>query len=329
MTQATLYSPQRRPLSVDELTELAGTGEIVEIEGTTQCLRRAMIRWPNLRLNLYEVEPRPGVDRVQQVLRLVAIPAFDTTCDRVLRGIALRRRALIVREAVAERRRLSVVAPMVGRVHHRALALLAIAQRALMGLGVVHDDELVNLLSWLHRHDLAGELETNERALLVAPLGQERGFHVGLTSWRTEGAALLAWSLGLLELPRFDERADRTELHTALGFLAPRLPTGLQVRAPHELTRMAHQISLVHWRLRAMPARRIDLAHKARDRRGSAVDLTGVPLIDGDLAIQGIRIAEAPVEAIDRSLLIVKERHRAINWLLGSAERYDEVITAT
>ena len=66
-----------------------------------------------------------------------------------------------------------------------------------------------------------------------------------------------------------------------------------------------------------------------RERLSRPVDLSQVPLVDGDLAVEGVRVSDAPIEAIDRALAVAKERHRAINWLLGAAGIYSEVITAT
>jgi hypothetical protein len=197
-----------------------------------------------------------------------------------------------------------------------------------MGLGVVHEEELVDLHDWLDHHGLTDELENDERELLHARAGEERKFHVALTSWRVEGAAVLAWALGLLDLPAHDQRVDRADLHATLGFLSRTPVVAPTLRDTGQLVTLAHQIELIHWRLRVMPARRIDMTRYARVRP-TPVDLTGVPLVDGDLAIGGVRISQAPVEALDRCLLIVKERHRGINWLLGSASRYGDVITAT
>jgi hypothetical protein len=52
-------------------------------------------------------------------------------------------------------------------------------------------------------------------------------------------------------------------------------------------------------------------------------------LIDDDLAICRERIDRVPEDWYYETLSIAPERHRALNWLLGFARLYSEVMTHT
>jgi hypothetical protein len=67
----------------------------------------------------------------------------------------------------------------------------------------------------------------------------------------------------------------------------------------------------------------------ARDCSFGPLDIAGVPLIDGDLAIAGKRIEQAVPNAFASAHSAAQERHQAANWLLRGPERYSEASVAT
>jgi hypothetical protein len=301
---------------------------------------------------------RERVGRVHQVLGVSAEPGFDGAPEHVMRALGLRRRAFVLRaggiyepagacllefgtawvsrvvqsmeDAVLE----VAQVPGPARVLQRARALAAVAHRAsLVGEPTLAQElTIAELQDWLRLRGLERELEPAERELVDAGPGKPWSGDLVAASWRIEGAAVLAWALGLVELPSHDRMVDPASLHAALGYLAPAssdVASRATLRDPAELARMAELLLLVHWRLRVPSARPIDFRRHCLERRPGAVDISGLPLVDDDLAIDGARISEAPVEAVERALAIASERHRAIHWLRGSAGAYSEVITAT
>jgi hypothetical protein len=72
------------------------------------------------------------------------------------------------------------------------------------------------------------------------------------------------------------------------------------------------------------PPRADDFAGFARTSWFGPLDLTGLPLAEGDLAIRG-----APIDRADPGLFsavhsAAQERHLAVNWLYGGPERYSD-----
>jgi hypothetical protein len=59
------------------------------------------------------------------------------------------------------------------------------------------------------------------------------------------------------------------------------------------------------------------------------VDITGLPLVDGDLAIKGRRIDRADPNAFRAALSAAQERHQAANWLRDGPKSYSDASVAT
>jgi hypothetical protein len=59
------------------------------------------------------------------------------------------------------------------------------------------------------------------------------------------------------------------------------------------------------------------------------VDLSDIPLVDGDLAVQGVGASALAQRQLQIVQSIARERHHAANWLLGVHPVYSSVITPT
>jgi hypothetical protein len=158
----------------------------------------------------------------------------------------------------------------------------------------------------------------------------DRGRIVG--SWRQEGAAVLAWALGLIALPSHTALVEGNALGDALGLLAAE-PAALRasLRAPREIDAMARRLLGIHWRLREQrtaPGPR-DFRAFSRDSWFGGFDLDGIALAGNDLAIGGVPITEASERDVRMCLSIAMERHQAMNWLLGTHPLYSKVETPT
>lgn len=227
--------------------------------------------------------------------------------------------------------------PTVERVVRRAYALAAVVRRGL----IEHESEgreaevgAAALRAWLERHGLWDELEPAEAALLTMPPGDLDPQATINAVWRAEGVGVLAWALGRRELPPHDEVGDVALLERALDAGSrgrPALLDGATLRSTAELEAMQRRLLTVHWRtvdFRVQP-RRIDFPAVARQFPAGFLDLAGLPLAEGDLAIGGLPIDVADEESVDRASSIAVERHLAIEWLLGGHPLYSEVDAST
>jgi hypothetical protein len=59
------------------------------------------------------------------------------------------------------------------------------------------------------------------------------------------------------------------------------------------------------------------------------VDLSGIAVIEGDLAVEGVPFWRAAPSTLQITSSIGRERHRAANWLIGVHATYSRVVTPT
>lgn len=213
--------------------------------------------------------------------------------------------------------------PAIDRVARRLIVVAACAARSLAEADGDHLAEARGaLLDWVEGTGAAVELEPWEATLLAAAPGgvDERDRIDG--SWRTEGAAVLAWSLGLVDLPPPDQVSDPGVVFAAIGLAAVDATEDAigraSARADAAIEVLRRQLLTVHWRLvehRLRPGP-IDLAAVATQHSWGPLTVEGLPLVDGDLAIGGRPVAEADPEDVGRATSIAMERHRAVNWLV-------------
>jgi hypothetical protein len=94
---------------------------------------------------------------------------------------------------------------------------------------------------------------------------------------------------------------------------------------------LRNRLFTLHWRLvdhRVHP-RVLDFAEYARTCGFGPLDLTGLPLVKGDLAIGKQRLDQASRDLVSRTESAALERHKAANWLWEGPERYSEAGTDT
>jgi hypothetical protein len=231
--------------------------------------------------------------------------------------------------------------PSRGRVAARALVLLAVAMRGLLDDDAGTPDELKadalreRLVDWLEgHHELAREIEPHEAGVLRAPIGTAPRQAIVNAVWGAEGAAVLLWALRARALPPHDVSEHPYEVADESGVLADERPGVLDataMRPEEELWREQRRLLAIHWRM--MEAR---LNHRAADFPALAqkeflrgVDLAGIPVAEGDLAVDGLPVTKADAAALGRTGSIALERHRAANWLVGVHPVYSHVPTPT
>lgn len=213
------------------------------------------------------------------------------------------------------------------RVLIRGLVLCHLGLRASLDLQAGHPraEELhVELKEWATTHPIPSELEEHELARIMVPLGELRPADLLECTWEFEAAAVMGWALGLLALPNFDELASGDEVLAAFGTDDPHVMKAvlaeLDLRPTSDLISASARNRLVRVRLAEQ--------HFAGDGpseawRTEAFHL-GLPLIDGDLAVDGRAVADSPAHRLEECLLATGPRRRAMRWLLGRVMLYSE-----
>jgi hypothetical protein len=217
------------------------------------------------------------------------------------------------------------------RVARRSLVFSALSYRG--DLDDRHDAPQLRarLLAWLDATQLTAELEADEARFLNAPAGKLRRREKVNVSWRADGLAVLAWALGMMEMPPHDEQCPAPPIAEAFGFLqsAPPILAAPRLRSSDELASYGEQVFAIHWRIRqySLDHEPMDFVSFARTAYFGPLEIEGLPMMNGDLAIRGLPIAQSPDWEEVHS--ITRERHQAANWLLGHAPLYSDVGTDT
>lgn len=221
------------------------------------------------------------------------------------------------------------------RIARRALALTAITARALLEQdeSSVYEKEKQRqaLVNWATKVSADNELEAKELDILSTPVGALDRTTVINTTWRLEGLGVLAWALNLVEQAPYDEQVDTAQLLDTLYQAADSLLKSPSVREEEEIDEYGEQIFALHWRLVefTLNSEVMDFTEIIQQPWFGLTDLTAFHLINGDLAIGGQRIDKAPAKAFSQTMSIARERHQAINWLLGHNPIYSEIDTST
>jgi len=193
----------------------------------------------------------------------------------------------------------------------------------------------LHLCEWLEQLGVIEELEPSEMALLNTPHGLMDKQAVVIAAEAVEAMLVFAWSLGLSALPPYDHQCEDEELAELLALLSGRSEALLQhpvLRDSAEIDRWRDTYLTIHWRLKeyARSFVLLDLAEiVASPFNWGPLRVADLTLIEGDLAICGRRIDRAVPADFNRTYNIVRDRHKAFNWLLGAAPVYSAVSTDT
>lgn len=227
-------------------------------------------------------------------------------------------------------------APTPQRVAARALVMSAVVCRGFIekDAGKIGAEELrLRVADWLKTVDVISEIEPHEASMLDAPLGTLASGQAIEGGWLCEGLAVLAWALGRFPLPAYDQEVDPHAVAESLDFLwddANALISTASLRQRAEITSLADQLLDLHWRLADFKKRPIHRDFKSfveKDILGPL--LMGIRFAGDDLAIGDLPIIQASEENADLLNSLARERHRAINWLLGQEAIYSQVTPDT
>lgn len=228
--------------------------------------------------------------------------------------------------------------PSPERIAARALALTAVTARAILeqDAAVPEAKKTYNdLLAWVKDIGIDDEFEEDEREAVHRPLGKLGDRMQIDTTWRLEGLAVLAWALGKIEMPPHDQLVDFNAMWKTLGLLnesrARETLAHPTLRDRDEIFAIRKRLFALHWRLRDyhINGTTMDFPAFARKASFGPLDITGLPIVKGDLAIGGQRIDEADDDLMASTQSATHERHLAANWLCVGPEIYSEASVAT
>jgi len=229
--------------------------------------------------------------------------------------------------------------PSPQRVARRTLALTAVTARAMLEQNDAEDPRTTafdeRFLAWVDALDLADEIEPNEREVIQRPPGKLSQRMQIDSTWRLEGLVVLAWALRRDELPGADELVDANDTWSHLGFMdadsARALMAAPDLRPRQEIRALRDRLFALHWRLRnfRVSPKAMDFAEFPRTCWFGPLDLTGLELIDGDLALGGERLDRASRDAVGSASSAAQERHQAVNWLWEGPRLYSAASVAT
>jgi hypothetical protein len=228
--------------------------------------------------------------------------------------------------------------PSAGRVARRALALTAVTARAILERDTENPEAAgtyQDLLAWVGGLGIDDEFEPEEWEVLQRPPGRlDQRAQIDST-WRLEGLVVLAWALGKFEIPPHDQLVEVNPLWRSLGLLdaeaAGALLAGPALRSREEIGALRNRLFALHWRLRNFHVSPgvMDFAEYARTCWFGPLDVTGLPLVEGDLGLRGERIDRAAGEVFSSAHSAAQERHQAVNWLWEGPRRYSRASVAT
>ncbi|MEM9212923.1 MAG: DUF4272 domain-containing protein [Cyanobacteria bacterium P01_F01_bin.150] len=232
---------------------------------------------------------------------------------------------------------LEIGRPSETRVQRRAWAIGAVVSRSFVE---TLDDPIeaerlyARLIHWISTMELYSELEPSERGMMEADIGSLDPQTVANGLWRSEGLAVLAWSLNAIEMPQHDQMVDPAEVANSLFLLeddAKHRAQALTLRSADKLDRFSDMQLAVHWRIRDFAIRRQAMNFRvfAETAWFGPLKVDGISFSDDDLAIDNVPISRAPADRFYQCQSIARERHQAINWLRGVAQTYSEVDTST
>jgi hypothetical protein len=229
-------------------------------------------------------------------------------------------------------------APSAERVARRALAMTALTARAILEQDATNPDYPPihqKVLHWAGDLGLDQELEPDELATVHKPLGQLDPQEQTNATWRLEGLVVLAWALGRFEIPPHDELVDFNAMWQSLGFLDRDASNALlahpELKPREEIHALRNRLFALHWRLRNFHIRRepMNFVEFAETCWFGPLDISALPIVEGDLALQGARIDRAPPQTVATVHSAAQERHQAANWLREGPNAYSEASVAT
>jgi hypothetical protein len=230
------------------------------------------------------------------------------------------------------------ILPDASRVARRALSLAAVVCRSLSDHDPTNPDAgdlWERLKGWVNSQELDNELEDHERVLIYSPLGSLSNSDRISATWRVEGLAVLAWSLGLFPFPLHDAQVDPYEVTDCVALLNPEaaeIVESAMLRSDKELHACRELYYAIHCRLRQFAREQVpnDIRHWIEDEWIETLRIDRVLDESGDLSIQGVSVSSVDGDVLSACESTTYERHLSAIWLTGEGgPLYSEVTVDT
>lgn len=232
-----------------------------------------------------------------------------------------------LRSPVEVRTRVLILAAVLRRL---ALENLSIGERGDLSAEAFDERE------WLREQDLACEITPGEAALLGSPLGSIPPEVVSEATWQGEALVALGWAVGALAMPLVGTLFDPSPIIEVVP--RPWDPTQRWLRDPTvvselEAVREREVAEIWYWRLTTEVLRRTATATDNRDYQQAIRDVAAEALAAGlvptlcarDLLVHGRSVKDLSQNDVDELIAVTGQRLRALNWLCGFGNSWDDV----
>lgn len=195
--------------------------------------------------------------------------------------------------------------------------------------------EAFDVRAWLQTERLWSGLEPSETAFLDRPLGELTDDEMATIAWQAEGLASLGWALGLADIAAVGDPNNAESVLTRVP--APWDSAGpwiadATLRPEPDIARERDIAELIAWRLSIESSRRLATGQERADDERAIAEVVReatsarlVESVDGDFRVAGEPISRLGDEAVERLAALAEERLRALNWVCGFGDSWDQV----
>lgn len=165
-------------------------------------------------------------------------------------------------------------------------------------------------------------LDAAEQRFINAPFGVLNHLNRSEASWLIERMAVLAWALGVAELPNYYTKVNPNAVGQSLGMFrndhAERIANAT-IRETCEITMRGDLYHVLAWRLSEFRKEKktIDLETKLTAKDSAHLIVDGIYFIDRDLAVNEHALAELNDADFDQTAALVHYRYKEFRWLFG------------
>jgi hypothetical protein len=198
------------------------------------------------------------------------------------------------------------------------------------------NEDRFDLHTWLIDAGADAQMTPFEQALFKEPVGGIDGGDIRELAFAMESAAILAWSLGQFDVdPGLPSIRDGGALLTAIPGPGDDVGTFLNTAHLRELEEIAEAREIAEiwwWRFDAEVDRDMLSLAERKELDDTILITTEEAMtagylreeIDGDFAINGVKVRDLDEETLDDYWWITQRRAKALNWLCGYGASWDD-----
>ncbi len=243
---------------------------------------------------------------------------------------------------MADEHELDIELRLPAEVGERCIVLAAMIRRlSIESLAETEGDERLageafDIRGWLQTEGLWSRLTAAEGAFLDRPVGGLDDDELAAVAWQIEGLVALGWALGLTELP---DLGDLSLVEPVIRSVpnpwdqsASWLRSSVLLPEP-DIARERDRAEILEWRIGLEVPRRSASGHEDRDFTRAIADVVSEAIAagfasdvhDGDFTVVGKPVTTHAEADLERLAVLAEERLRALNWLCGFGNSWDDV----